>query len=94
MDLGSLFMKFLPIVVRSVALVNDIKASGADKRKAAIEHAVKEGAQLVEDATSKDFVNEDALTELAGHTIDGIFLGKAAAKAAKRLREPDGTPAL
>lgn len=91
MDLSAV-IKFLPFVLKGIDVARDVKGSGPEKRKAAIETAVKEGAQMFETLSGKDIINEDALAALAGHTIDGIFLGKDAAASAKQLRVKDGTP--
>lgn len=86
MDLGKL-LKFLPFILEGIDAAKDIKdAKGADKKAAAITHAVTVGGHVFEGATGHDAINDAALEAFAGHVIDGVFAGKDAIEAGKHLK--------
>lgn len=93
MDFASAFVKFLPAVIKGIQLAQNVKdASGTEKKKIAIQHAIQEGSAIFEGVTGKDVINEAAAAEMAGHVIDGIFTAKNVVQAGKLLKTADGTP--
>ena len=73
MNIFEIIVKVLPVALQIVPLVEKLfrNSSGPEKKDIAIE-LIKPAVRAVENATGKELVDENALSEAADKTVDGV----------------------